>query len=335
MHIQCGYTDRNTQTVCGWLHILFCISGSMKPRILVIVDVPGWALERTADNVMRRLAHRYEFIKAFNRTAATALERRDFDLVYICYECQFQDAGLDIDMPRPRVIGVRCHSKWDGGTGQPPSDDFIRHLRGFKALHVPSCILHDIFSPLHPAVFHTPHGVDATAFVPARMKVHSLKGKLVLGWAGSRTNHPNKRGLDDLLIPAVQGLPGVFLRLAAREETWRTQDEMVKFYQSLDACICTSRVEGGPHSLLEASACGVPVISTRVGLAPELISHGDNGFLIERSIEAIRDALTLLRDNPDLRIHMGERSRSVIEKGWTWDHQAPRYIPFFECGLAQ
>lgn len=307
----------------------------MKPRILVIVDVPGWALERTADNVMRRLAHRYEFIKAFNSTAATALERRDYDLVYICYERQFQDAGLDIEVPRPRVIGVRCHSKWDGGTGQPPSDEFISHLRGFNALHVPSRILYDIFTPLHPAVFHTPHGVDATVFVPARKKVHSLKGKLVLGWAGSRTNHPNKRGLDDLLSPAVQGLPGVELRLAAREQTWRTQEEMVAFYRGLDGCICTSRVEGGPHSLLEASACGVPVISTRVGLAPELITHGDNGLLIERSIKSIREALLLLRDSPELRISIGNRAREIIEQGWTWDQQAPRYIPFFDHGLAQ
>jgi len=307
----------------------------MKPRILVIVDVPGWALESTADNVMCRLAHRYSFIKAFNSNAVEALRRRDFDLVYICYERQFQDAGLDINVPRPRVIGVRCHSKWDAGTGQPPSGEFISHLRGFNAVHVPSRILFDIFSPVHPAVFHTPHGVDETVFAPARNSVHSPDGKLVLGWAGSRANHPGKRGLDELLIPAVRDLPGVELRLAAREETWRTQGEMVDFYRGLDACICTSRVEGGPHSLLEASACGVPVISTRVGLAPELIRHGDNGLLIERSIQAIREAVTFLRDRRDLRSVMGAQARTVIEQGWTWDRQAPRYMPFFDCGLAK
>jgi hypothetical protein len=306
----------------------------MKPRILVIVDVPGWALERTADNVMRRLAHRYSFIKAFNSNAVDAIRRRDYDLVYICYERQFQDTGLiNIDVPRPRVIGVRCHSKWDSGTGQPSSANFNSHLMGFSALHVPSRILYDIFSPLHPAVFHTPHGVDETVFVPARCKAHSPGGSLVLGWAGSRANHPGKRGLDDLLIPAVRDLPGIELRLAAREEAWRTQEEMVDFYQGLDACICTSRVEGGPHSLLEASACGVPVISTRVGIAPELIQHGGNGLLIDRSIEAIRDALVLLRDSPELRMHMGKQARAVIEQAWTWDLQAPRYIPFFDYGL--
>jgi glycosyltransferase involved in cell wall biosynthesis len=71
-----------------------------------------------------------------------------------------------------------------------------------------------------------------------------------------------------------------------------------------------------------------------VGLAPELILHGENGLLIERSIEAIREALTLLRDTPELRRSMGARAREVIEQGWTWDQQAPRYIPFFDCGIA-
>jgi len=308
----------------------------MKPRILVIVDVPGWALERTADNVMRRLARVYDFRKAFNSTAVEALSRRDYDLVYICYERQFQDAGIEAAIPKPAVIGVRCHFKWDGGIGNPPSPAFIDYLNSFKALHVPSKILYDIFLPLHEAVFYTPHGVDETVFKPrAAGPFLSARGRLVLGWAGSRSNHPGKRGLDDFLIPAVQELPGIELRLAAREDTWRTQDEMVAFYQGLDACICTSRTEGGPHSLLEASACAVPIISTRVGIAPELIRHGHNGLLIDRSIEAIQDAVVQLRDRPGLRGAMGVHARQAIVQDWTWDRQAQNYSSFFDCGLAQ
>ena len=308
----------------------------MKPRILVIVDVPGWALERTADNVMQRLARSYDFRKVFNSTAVEALSRRDYDLVYVCYERQFQDAGITVSVQRPAVIGVRCHFKWDGGIGRPPSQSFVDHLRGFDALHAPSLILHDIFRYRHPAVFHTPHGVDQNVFKPRpEGRFSSAHGRLVLGWAGSRSNHPGKRGIEDLLIPAVKGLPGVELRLAAREDIWRTQEEMVAFYQGLDACICTSRTEGGPHSLLEASACGIPILSTRVGIAPELIRQDHNGFFIERSIESIREAVVKLRDRPDLRVAMGARARHVIEQGWTWDRQAQNYIPFFDYGLAQ
>ena len=306
----------------------------MKPRILVLVDMPGWALDRTADNVIRRLSHRYSFIKVFNRDAEAALDRANFDLAYLCYWRQFQDAGIERVLPRPAVTGVRSHFKWDGGRGLPPSGSFIDTLSRFDAVNVPSRILYDMFRYRHPAVFYTPHGVDETIFRPGNRKA-SKAGSLVLGWAGSLNNHPGKRGIDDFLLPALEGLSGVELRVAARENIMRTQAEMVEFYQGLDAYVCTSRTEGGPHPLLEASACGVPLISTPVGLAPQLICDGDNGFLIERASAAIRRAVKALRDDRGFRVTMGRRARVCIEREWTWDRQAPAYIDFFEYGLAQ
>ena len=307
----------------------------MKPRILVIVDVPGWALERTADNVIARLSDQYDFEKAFNKNAGEAIRKRNYDLVYITYERQFQDAGIAVDIPMKAVTGVRCHFKWDGGgKGMPPSTEFLSHLGKFAALNVPSRILYNIFKPRHPAVFYTPHGVDTEIFrLRAGNPFSSPSGELVLGWAGSLTNHPGKRGVEDYIGPAINGLKGVSLKLAAREEKWRTQGEMVGFYQGVDVHICASRTEGGPHPLLEAAACGIPLISTRVGIAPELIRDGENGFLIERSIEAIRNAVIKLRDNQELRTAMGKRARETVAKAWNWDRQAQNYVPFFDYGL--
>jgi hypothetical protein len=306
----------------------------MKPKILVIVDVPGWALERTADNVIARLQDLYHFEKAFNKDAVEKIRAGYFDLLYVTYETQFQDAGIAVDIPQYSVTGVRCHFKWDKGKDLPPSPAFIGHLRRFAALHVPSKILLNIFKPFHPAVFYTPHGVDINVFKPRTGgSFSSPAGELVLGWAGSLFNHPGKRGVEDYIVPAVEGLQGVIFKLAARENKWRTQEEMVFFYQNLDALICASRTEGGPHSLLEAAACGIPLISTRVGIAPELIQDGENGFLIDRTIDAIRSAVIKLRDNQELRTAMGKRARETVENTWSWDLQAKNYIPFFDYGL--
>jgi hypothetical protein len=307
----------------------------MKPRILVIVDVPGWALERTADNVIVRLRDLFDFEKVFNKDAVEKIRSGNFDLLYVTYETQFEDAKLRVALPGRAVTGVRSHFKWDrGGKGLPPSSEFMEHLRRFVALHVPSRILYTIFNELHPKVFYTPHGVDINVFKPRAGELFSSpQGELLLGWAGSLTNHPGKRGMEDYIVPALEGLNGVTLKLAARERRWRSQEEMVEFYQGLDALICASRTEGGPHPLLEASACQIPIISTRVGIAPELVSHGDNGLLVDRSVEAIRDAVIRLRDNRDLRLQMGRRAREIVESAWSWDTQARNYIPFFEYGL--
>jgi len=251
----------------------------MRPEILIIADVPGWALDRTAENVMKRLSDQFRFKKVFNGQAVEAVNKKDYDLLYITYWRQFHDASINVNITSPVITGIRSHFKWDQGKGLPPSDEILSHVNSFTAVNVPSNILYSIFNDKHPALFYTPHGVDHNIFIPAKNPSISPEGELVVGWTGSRYNHPGKRGLDDLLIPALQDLKGVKLITAEREDKWRTQEEMVNFYHTLDTYICTSRTEGGPHPLLEASSCGIPIISTRVGIAPDLIEHNRNGFL--------------------------------------------------------
>lgn len=58
--------------------------------------------------------------------------------------------------------------------------------------------------------------------------------------------------------------------------------DIVDYYNTLDLYLITSREEGGPKAILESWACGVPVISTKVGMAPDVIKDGENGVLIDR-----------------------------------------------------
>jgi glycosyltransferase involved in cell wall biosynthesis len=57
--------------------------------------------------------------------------------------------------------------------------------------------------------------------------------------------------------------------------------DIVRYYQALDLYLISSRCEGGPKALLESWATGVPVVSTRVGMAADLIRHEENGMLAE------------------------------------------------------
>lgn len=58
-------------------------------------------------------------------------------------------------------------------------------------------------------------------------------------------------------------------------------DAVAKVYESIDVCLVTSRDEGGPRAVLEAMATGVPLVTTRVGQAADLVRHGENGWLTE------------------------------------------------------
>jgi len=53
------------------------------------------------------------------------------------------------------------------------------------------------------------------------------------------------------------------------------------YYQALDAYVVASRQEGGPKAILEAMSSGVPIISTRVGQAMDIIKHGVNGWMVD------------------------------------------------------
>jgi glycosyltransferase involved in cell wall biosynthesis len=59
------------------------------------------------------------------------------------------------------------------------------------------------------------------------------------------------------------------------------RDALAELFHALDLCFITSREEGGPMALMEAMSSGVPVVSTRVGMAPDLIEPGVTGALVD------------------------------------------------------
>jgi len=56
---------------------------------------------------------------------------------------------------------------------------------------------------------------------------------------------------------------------------------ITKYFQAIDLYLVCSREEGGPKAILESLACGVPLVSTKVGMASDVITHGENGFLAD------------------------------------------------------
>jgi colanic acid/amylovoran biosynthesis glycosyltransferase len=72
--------------------------------------------------------------------------------------------------------------------------------------------------------------------------------------------------------------------------------------------------EGIPVSLMEAQACGLPVLSTRHSGIPELVADGGSGFLVEeRNADELASRLLDLVENPGAWPAMGERGRRIVE----------------------
>ncbi|MBI2505590.1 MAG: glycosyltransferase [Candidatus Latescibacteria bacterium] len=89
-----------------------------------------------------------------------------------------------------------------------------------------------------------------------------------------------------------------------------------------DVLVLPSYSEGRPNVVLEAQACGLPVIATRVGGTPELIRDGETGLLVDSGDEAqLALALAGLKQNSEYRRRLGQAGRQSVQ-GCTWEASA-------------
>ena len=94
--------------------------------------------------------------------------------------------------------------------------------------------------------------------------------------------------------------------------------EMAPVYQEADILVLTSEYEGAPNVLLEAMASGLPVVADKVGGVPELVRHGQDGFLVEpNDDEGLGAALARLIGDPQLRFAMGRNARAHMEANFS------------------
>ena len=109
------------------------------------------------------------------------------------------------------------------------------------------------------------------------------------------------------------------------------QPRIVDYLSIADVLLLPSEQESFGLAALEAMACEVPVISTRVGGIPEVVTDGESGFLSEVGDvqKMAADATRLFRDE-QLRREMGRKARESAISRYSTDKVIPQYISFYE-----
>jgi glycosyltransferase involved in cell wall biosynthesis len=97
-------------------------------------------------------------------------------------------------------------------------------------------------------------------------------------------------------------------------EWWGWQEDMAQVYPASHiVCLPTYYREGVPKSLVEAAACGRPLVVTDIPGCREVVEDGKNGYLVPpRDPKALAAALRRLIESPSLRAAMGTRSRESV-----------------------
>jgi glycosyltransferase involved in cell wall biosynthesis len=106
---------------------------------------------------------------------------------------------------------------------------------------------------------------------------------------------------------------------------WVSNDDIPDYLNQLKLLVLPSYTEGLPVIVQEAMACGTPVLATPVGAIPDIITDGENGFIMEsNSPECIARNVTRALNSPDLE-KIARNARVLVEKEFTYQAAVERY----------
>ena len=103
-----------------------------------------------------------------------------------------------------------------------------------------------------------------------------------------------------------------------------SDDELVALYHRAGVLIYAPRLEPFGLALLEANACGLPVVAVTEGGPRETVKDGLNGFLVEPDPQAVADAAERVLMDHDLARKMGEDARKWVEEKWSLQQSVDR-----------
>jgi glycosyltransferase involved in cell wall biosynthesis len=199
-------------------------------------------------------------------------------------------------------------------------------------------------------IYTIPNGVDSEFFRPSSLKDPNLitwvgrlvpeKGLVYLLYAMREIVrvHPDVKlviiGGGPLEARLVKLADGLGLRGNVRFVGSVSRAEVARFLSMSSIFAFPSLMEGLPLSVLEAMACGVPVVGSDIPGVNSVVKHGYNGLLVPSKDSRLlaKAVLTLLNDDK-LRMVMSMNARRVILDKYSWDKVIQKLEGVY-CGVA-
>ncbi|MBN2141835.1 glycosyltransferase family 4 protein [Candidatus Woesearchaeota archaeon] len=235
---------------------------------------------------------------------------------------------------------------------------FVRNIyRKIDLLLVPAQSVAELFSwhsiDNPKKVVHL--GVDTKKFVPPQRKGDAKKligvsdDLFVIGFHGRLGREKDLMTLLRAFIQVKRTNPKTILlvigggleSIRRKLESVRgvavvgTKDNVVPYIQAMDLFCLTSLTETTSLAVLEAMACGVPVITNKVGFVKDYVTERENGmfFTGKNSFSLTRQIQLLMRDS-DLRKRLSHNGRKFVEKHFDWDLTAKGILEAIEEALS-
>ena len=330
-------------------------------KIALIADVKDWAFDIAANIIKKNLINDYSidiyYAKSneFNKDLFLILETlKDYDIIHFFWrkilldfeDIQFKnkviekygnydqyiqnivpkistgiyDHLFENDLDFNKIFTKYCHSYV---VSSQKLYDIYTNQNSFKK---PTCIMGDSF--------------EKEKFYPLNMQRFEFNenSPLIVGWVGnSAWNEKEKdkngnsidfKGFHTILKPAIDELisEGYNIKLYCADKNVKQipNDDMNDYYSNIHIYVCVSSTEGTPKPLLEAMGCGIPVITTDVGVARQaLVSKLQQEYILdERKIgendiqirNSLKNKLIYLYNNRNILSELSKENYEASKK---------------------
>lgn len=281
-------------------------------KICLVCDVPNWAFDIIAKKLRESLKNEFEIDIAYFdvREKADAFfefleEHKSYDILHFFWRktlLQMENESFiakvidkygDYDKYIKNVSQKLSTGVYDFLFLKDEEFDIYKNVfnKFVKKYYVTSKRLYETYLKIDK--YNKPFGVvhdiyDASKMLPQNLNRFEIYEKpLTIGWVGnSAINYDgvDLKGFHSIIKPVIDELikDGYNIKeyYADRNIKWRSSDEMPEYYSNIDICLCTSIMEGTPLPILEAMSCGVPIITTDVGVVSEALGKMQKNFII-------------------------------------------------------
>lgn len=333
-----------------------------KKKIALIIDTEGWAFDNIAHQLKNNLTEfdidiipgrifEGNMIKLF-------LFGEDYDLMHFLWRGYLtlidraemhnyiEALGMSFEKFKQKYILNKnitfsvCDELYLSGDDEWRTEETMKYGKKYFVTSKRLYNIYQQFSKKPQMVIHD--GVDLQKYIPENLDRFKNIETVRIGWTGNSKfkdseGDSDMKGVEGIIKPAIEELQregySVELNLADRNIKMIPQEEMPKFYNSIDLYVCASKTEGTPLPIIEAMAMGVPVISTDVGIVSEAVGECNKKYILkERTKEDLKNAIkSIIKNKQDFE----EISKENIEKvkQWDWKVIAQQYKEFFESNM--
>jgi GT2 family glycosyltransferase len=309
-----------------------------RKKVLLVCDSPGWAFERIAMKQKVFLSDSYDFTVTFSNqweVFKTQLLYTDWDAVIFLWRIPLFQLVREGVIPAElmKKIGY-CIYDHQGALG------YSAEILALENLDVPVGVVNEtLFESLKNSVknlFLIPDGVDTGLFKPFK-SLGENNQRILVGWSGNTKwgGVDDVKGFSRVIQPCIEkikekNLP-IDFDIIDSSNGRIPQNFVANTMKNWDVVICASRHEGTPNPILEGLASGLAIVSTSVGMTPELIREGAEIVLIPEDVNYLLENLKILSA---LKINKGlsevkVKNRKVAQK-YDWRETLTNHKIFIE-----